>query len=73
MWTAAIPEGAPQEGRTKDPSMCPGPVIDVFAPEVNTILWRKENFACVRIFHWGSRRKTDNLDEARIRRERTRN
>jgi hypothetical protein len=53
--------------------MCPGPVIDVFAPEVNTILWRKENFACVRIFHWGSRRKTDNLDEARIRRERTRN
>ena len=53
--------------------MCPGPVIDVFAPEVNTILWRKENFACVRIFYCCSRRKTEDLDVARIRCERTRN
>jgi len=36
-------------------------------------LRRKKNFACVRIFYWGSRGKTENLDVARIRRERTRN
>jgi hypothetical protein len=32
----------------------------------------KENFAGVRIFYWSSRLKTENLDVARIRRERTR-
>ena len=42
-------------------------------PGVNKILWRKENFACVRIFHWGSRRKTEDLDVTGIRRERTGN
>jgi hypothetical protein len=36
-------------------------------------LRRKENFACVRIFYWGTWRKTENLDVARIGRERTRN
>ncbi len=36
-------------------------------------LRRKENFACVRIFDGGSRRKTENLDVARIWSERTRN
>ena len=36
-------------------------------------LRRKENFACVRIFYWCSRRKTEDLDVARIGRERTRN
>ena len=36
-------------------------------------LWRKENFACVRIFYRGSRGKTKDLDVARIRSERTRN
>ena len=36
-------------------------------------LRRKENFACVRIFYWGAWRKTENLDVARIGRERTRN
>jgi hypothetical protein len=30
-------------------------------------LWRKENFACVRIFYCCSRRKTEDLDIARIR------
>jgi hypothetical protein len=37
------------------------------------ILRRKENFACVRILYWGTRRKTEHLDVARIGRERTRN
>jgi hypothetical protein len=36
-------------------------------------LWRKENFACVRIFYCGSRRKTKDLDVARVRSERTGN
>jgi hypothetical protein len=36
-------------------------------------LWRKENFACVRIFYWASWRKTEDLDVTGIRRKRTGN
>src|SRR6266446_2705910 len=37
------------------------------------ILWRKENFACERIFYCGSRRKTGHFDVTAIWRERTGN
>jgi len=35
-------------------------------------LWRKKNFAGVRIFYWAPRRKTKDLHVAGIRSERTR-
>ena len=44
----------------------------VVANDMHRHLWRKENFACVRIFYRGSRRKTEHLDVTGIRRERTR-
>src|SRR5258708_39924130 len=37
------------------------------------ILRRQENFACVRIFYWGPRRKTGHIDVTGIWRERTGN
>ena len=65
------------------PKKIPNPKDSVhlaFAPEqqnrgrdMRRYLRRKENFACVRIFYWGSRRKTEDLDVTGIRRERTRN
>jgi len=33
----------------------------------------KENFACIGVFYWCTRRKTKNLDVACLGRERTRN
>jgi hypothetical protein len=48
-------------------------IAKVGAIPVARSLRRKENFACVRIFYWGSGRKTDDLDVTGIRRERTGN
>jgi hypothetical protein len=61
--------------------MCLRPVIVMFfatgeanpGRDVRRYLRRKENFACIRIFDGGSRRKTENLDVACIWSERTRN
>ncbi len=42
-------------------------------PDRAEILRRQENFACVRIFYCGCRRKTGDVDVTAIWRERTRN
>ena len=74
------PGTLPNEDRGEDPSIVSlGPVMVMFfVPggvkprcDMRRYLRRKENFACVRIFYRGSRRKTDDLDVTGIRRERT--
>jgi hypothetical protein len=61
--------------------VCLGPVFVMFLHwreidrgcDIRPRLRRKESFAGIRIFHWGSRRKTEDLNVTGIRRERTRN
>jgi hypothetical protein len=53
--------------------LCFRPGLEPATLAMRRTLWRKENFACVRIFYRGSRGKTKDLDVARIRSERTRN
>jgi hypothetical protein len=42
------------------------PVLHALRSLTTEILWRKENFACVRIFNRGSRRKTSYVDVTAI-------
>jgi hypothetical protein len=75
---ATIPGRAPIKDRAEDPSMCLGPVIVIsFCQQRGRLTCQdlrcEENFACVRIFHWRSRWKTEDLDVTGIRRERTDN
>ena len=55
------------------PRSCPGHVFCTGGVkprcDMRCYLRRKENFACVRIFYRGSRRKTDDLNVTGIRRE----
>jgi hypothetical protein len=49
------------------------PLLHAQGSITTEILRCQENFACVRIFYWGSRRKTGHVDVTAIWRERTGN
>jgi hypothetical protein len=79
-----IPGTFPNEDRAENlSSVSFGPVIAIVMfchrgvatcrRDMRRHLRCKENFACVRIFYWGSRRKTDDLYITRFWRERTGN